>query len=79
VSFDGPRQPVIRYDLTREGGAQMILTTTVAAVHGTRMRGESVAPAYVRAWKQRPSVITLSGFGADNNSTGVSAEECRRL
>ena len=52
--------------------------TTVAAVHGARLRTESVVPAYARAWKQRPSIVTLGGFGTDN-STGVSAEERRRL
>jgi hypothetical protein len=52
--------------------------TDVAAVHGARLRTESVVPAYTRAWKQLPSVLTLSGFGTDN-STGVSAEESRRL
>ena len=79
VSLDGPHQPVIRHDLTREGGAQMItMTNTVAAIHGARLRGELVVPAYERAWKQRPSVVTTGGFGTDN-STDVSAEERRHL
>ncbi len=79
MSLDGLHQPVIRHELTREGGAQMItMTNTVAAIHGARLHGEPVVPAYARAWKQRPSVATLGGFGTDN-STGVSAEERRHL
>jgi hypothetical protein len=56
------------------------MITTIAGIHGTRLRVESVAtPAvamYVRAWKQRPAVITLGGFSTDN-STGVSEVEYR--
>ena len=78
MSLDGPHQPVIRHDLIREGGALMItMTNTVAVLHGARLRAECVVPARARAWKQRPSVVILGGFGTDN-STGVSAEE-RRL
>jgi hypothetical protein len=54
------------------------MTLPVAAVHGARLRVASVAPAYARAWKQRPSVVIAGGFGTDN-STGVSAEERRHL
>ncbi len=54
------------------------MTLPVAAVHGTRLHVGSVATAYARAWKQRPSVVIPGGFGTDN-STGVSAEERRRL
>ena len=50
----------------------------VATVCGTRLHGESVVSTYVRAWKQRPSVLIPGGFGTDN-STGVSAEERRHL
>jgi hypothetical protein len=59
----------------------MITMTTlpVTAERGTHPGVEGVAPAYARAWKPRPSVVViLGGFGTDN-STGVSAEECRRL
>ena len=54
------------------------MLNTVAPVFRARPRVESVVPAYLHAWKQRPSVITLGGFGTDN-STGVSAEERRHL
>jgi hypothetical protein len=54
------------------------MTLPVAAVHGTRLHVGSVATAYARAWKQRPSVVIAGGFGTDN-STGVSAEERRHL
>jgi hypothetical protein len=52
--------------------------TDVTAVHGARLRTESVVPSYARAWKQRPSIVTLGGAGTDN-STGVSAQERRHL
>jgi hypothetical protein len=54
------------------------MTNPVATIHGTLPRVESVVSAYARAWKQRPSVVILGGFGTDN-STGVSAEERRHL
>jgi hypothetical protein len=54
------------------------MTLPVAAVHGSRLPVEAVAPTYARAWKQRPSGVILGGFGTDN-STGVSAEERRHL
>jgi hypothetical protein len=54
------------------------MTNAVAAIHGALPRVESVVPTYARAWKQRPSGVILGGFGTDN-STGVSAEERRRL
>ncbi len=54
------------------------MTNPVATLRGTRLHVESVVPAYARAWKQRPSVVILGGFGTDN-STGVSAEERRHL
>jgi hypothetical protein len=54
------------------------MTNPVATLRGIRLHVESVVPAYARAWKQRPSVVILGGFGTDN-STGVSAEERRHL
>jgi hypothetical protein len=54
------------------------MTQPVTTVRGTRLHAESVVPAYARAWKQRPSVVILGGFGTDN-CTGVSAEERRHL
>ncbi len=60
----------------------MITMTPVIPVHGTRVpvAGTSVdhaVPAYERAWKQRPQVVALGGFGIDN-STGASAAQERR-
>jgi hypothetical protein len=54
----------------------ILMTPPSAGIHGTRLRVESVASAYVRAWKQRPAVVTLIGFPTDN-CTGVSATERR--
>jgi hypothetical protein len=60
--------------------------TNVAGFRGTRLHVEPVAPAfvlpaYVRTWRQRPSVLVLSGFGMGasitDNSTGVSEVEYR--
>lgn len=55
----------------------MITMTNIAQVHGPRLRVASVVPAYTRAWKPCPAVVTLGAFGIDN-STGVSAVERRR-
>jgi hypothetical protein len=49
------------------------MTTLVATAPGALPRVESVLPALAHAWKQRPAVVILGGFGTDN-STGVSAE-----
>ena len=77
VACDGLHQPVFSHDLAHEGGAPMItMTPYIAESPGTRLRVESVVPAYARAWKQRPAVVTLSGFSTDN-CTGVSASERR--
>ncbi len=54
------------------------MTNPVATLRGIRLHVESVVPAYARAWKQRPSIVTPGAFGTDN-STGVSAEERRHL
>jgi hypothetical protein len=60
----------------------MITMIPVVPSHGTRLpvAGTSVdlaVPAYERAWKQLPQVVTLGGFGIDN-STGASAALERR-
>ena len=53
-------------------------TLPVTTVGGTRLRVEGMVRPHARAWKQRPSVVLLGGFGTDN-CTGVSAEERRHL
>jgi hypothetical protein len=55
----------------------IMMTPPSAGFHGTRLRVESVVPAYARAWKQRPAVVILGGFRTDN-CTGVSAALERR-
>jgi hypothetical protein len=59
----------------------MITMTNIAGIHGARTRVESVVQVAVyttdgSAWK-RQALVAPGGFPTDN-STGVSAEECRR-
>jgi hypothetical protein len=59
-----------------------MITMTLTGIPGAHPRVETVVPAadvtaYLRAWKQRPSVVILGGFGADDNSTSVSEVEYR--
>jgi hypothetical protein len=55
--------------------------TNIAAVHGPRLRVDSLVAAYASGWQkqQRPSVFApvLAGVGVIDNSTGMSAREHR--
>jgi hypothetical protein len=54
----------------------MVNTTSITTTRGTRLP-QSLAMAYERPWKHRPSAVFVGGFAVADNSTGVSAARCR--
>ena len=51
---------------------------TAAVITGVPVRVKPVVTEYAHVW-QRPSGVILGGFLISDNSTSVSAAECRPL